>query len=218
MSETGAVAALRRAGVVAVLRAPSADAALLAVDALVAGGITGIEITYSTPEAVRAIGEIDRRYGGRVYLGAGTVLTADQAREAVTAGARFLVSPGIEPALAEAMLGTGAAVCLGALTPSEVMLATRLGAHVVKVFPASLGGPGYLRALRGPFPAVPFMPTGGVTAGNVGDWLAAGAIAVGAGSELASAASMSAGRWELIENTAREFASAFARAMAEAGR
>ena len=107
------------------------------------------------------------------------------------------------------MLATGAMVCLGALTPSEVMAATRLGAHVVKIFPGSLGGPAYLKALRGPFPDVAFMPTGGVTADNLSAWLAAGAIAVGAGSELAPPDALSGRRWDLIEAAARTFAAAF---------
>ncbi|UKY54178.1 bifunctional 4-hydroxy-2-oxoglutarate aldolase/2-dehydro-3-deoxy-phosphogluconate aldolase [Streptomyces inhibens] len=218
MNRTSALAALRAAGVVAVLRAPSADRAVRAVDALVAGGITGIEITYSTPDAADAIREIDRRYGAGVQLGAGTVRTASQAKEAVAAGARFLVSPGTDPSLAEAMLDTGAAAFFGALTPSEVITAVRLGAHAVKVFPASLGGPGYLASLRGPFPDVPFMPTGGVRADNIGHWLRSGAVAVGAGSELCSASAMAAGRWDEIEYAARQFADAFTQAITEGRR
>ena len=205
-------AELRREGVVAVLRAPSAAIAVEAVDALVAGGMGGIEITFSTPDAAEAIREIGRRHGDRVYLGAGTVLSPAQARAAVAAGARFLVSPGTDALLAEAMLETGAMVCLGALTPTEVMAATGLGAHVVKIFPASLGGPAYLKALRGPFPDVPFMPTGGVTAENLGAWLAAGAIAVGAGSEIAPPDALSGRHWDVIEAAARTWAAAFARA------
>lgn len=212
MNQTSILAALRATGVIAVLRAPSAGHAVRTVDALVAGGITGIEITYSTPQAADAIREIDQRHGEKVYLGAGTILTVAQAKEAVDAGARFLVSPGTDPSLAEVMVDTGAAVILGALTPSEVMTAVRLGAHAVKIFPASLGGPGYLKSLRGPFPDVPLMPTGGVNAGNIAEWLGAGAIAVGAGGELCSASAMAADRWDEIQNTARQFADAFIRA------
>jgi 2-dehydro-3-deoxyphosphogluconate aldolase/(4S)-4-hydroxy-2-oxoglutarate aldolase len=205
---TTALSELRTAGIVAVLRAPSADSAVSTVDALVRGGITGVEITYSTPGAADAIRRVADRYGDAVYLGAGTVLRAGQAREAVEAGARFLVSPGSDLALAEAMTATGAAVMLGALTPTEVMTALRLGSAVVKIFPASLGGPGYLRSLRGPFPHVPFMPTGGVNADNLADWYRAGAVAVGAGSDLCTAAAMATGDWVTIEQTARRFAQA----------
>src|SRR4051794_28351380 len=172
-----ALSDLRSAGIVAVLRAPSADSAVATVDALVRGGVTGVEITFSTPGAAEAIGRVHERYGDGVHLGAGTVLEAEQAVSAVEAGARFLVSPGSEPALAAAMAGTGAAILLGALTPTEVMTARRLGSTAVKIFPASLGGPGYLRSLRGPFPDVPLMPTGGVTADNLADWFRAGAVA-----------------------------------------
>ncbi|HEY0375216.1 MAG TPA: bifunctional 4-hydroxy-2-oxoglutarate aldolase/2-dehydro-3-deoxy-phosphogluconate aldolase [Amnibacterium sp.] len=203
-------ARLRAAGVVAVLRAPSADAAVSATDALVRGGVTGIEITYSTPDAADAIARIADRYGDAVYLGAGTVLTPEHAVEAVRAGAVFLVSPGLDESLAVTMRATGAALLLGALTPTEVMAARRLGSAVVKLFPASLGGPSYLRSLRGPFPTTPLMPTGGVTAENLGEWYAAGAVAVGAGSELCSPAAMAAGRWDEIESTARRFAGALA--------
>jgi 2-dehydro-3-deoxyphosphogluconate aldolase / (4S)-4-hydroxy-2-oxoglutarate aldolase len=209
MSEpTSVLEGLEAAGVLAVLRAPSAKQAVQAVDALVAGGITGVEITYSTPDATEAIAESARRHGDAIYLGAGTVVTAAQAREAVDAGATFLVSPGTDEPIVTAMQETGAAVFTGALTPSEVMVAVRLGVDAVKIFPASLGGPAYLKSLRGPFPDVPFMPTGGVNAGNIKDWLAAGAVAVGAGGELCSSAAMAAGRWEQIESTAREFSAA----------
>lgn len=199
------LAGLQAAGVLAVLRAPSYAAAVSAVDALVAGGVTGIEITYSTPDATAAIAEVARRHGDQVYLGAGTVLTEEQAREAVDAGATFLVSPGTDADLVAAMRATGAAVFTGALTPSEVMAALRLGIDAVKVFPAMLGGPAYLRALRGPFPDVPFLPTGGVTPANLADWLAAGAVAVGAGSELCPTSAMTQGRWDEVRDAARSF-------------
>jgi 2-dehydro-3-deoxyphosphogluconate aldolase / (4S)-4-hydroxy-2-oxoglutarate aldolase len=201
---------LRSVGVVAVLRAPSAAAAVRAVDALVAGGVLGIEITFTTPGALEAITEITHRHADAVYLGAGTVLEPRQAEQAVEAGAEFLVTPGTDPLLAGAMRATGALTMIGALTPSEVMAATRLNADVVKLFPASLGGPAFLRALRGPFPDVPFMPTGGVSADNIAAWYGAGAVAVGAGGELCSAAALKAGDWPLIERTAARFAVASA--------
>jgi 2-dehydro-3-deoxyphosphogluconate aldolase/(4S)-4-hydroxy-2-oxoglutarate aldolase len=208
VSSTDPLAELRRTTVVAVLRAPSAAAALGATEALLAGGVRGIEITYSTPDAAEVIAEIRRRHGDEVYLGAGTVLTAAHAEESAAAGAQFLVSPGTHPELAAAMLATGLTVLSGALTPSEVMAALAAGVHVVKLFPASLGGPALLRALRGPFPDVPFVPTGGVNPGNLADWLAAGAVAVGAGSELCSASAMASGDWARVTASAQEFAAA----------
>lgn len=195
-------------GVVAVIRAPDPDSALRGVEALVRGGVTGIEITYTTPDAPGVIAEIDRRHGPDVLLGAGTVLTPHQAAEATAAGARFLVSPGHTGELAKAMLGTGVAVLLGALTPTEIMHVSQLGTHAVKVFPASVGGPSYLRALGGPFPDAAFVPTGGVNADNLGEWLSAGAVAVGAGGELCSTADLAAGRYDDVLTKARRFSDA----------
>lgn len=200
---------LRAAGVIAVLRSPTPEAALETVSALVEGGITGIEITYSTPGAAAVI-EQARRAHPEAYVGAGTVRTAEQARAAADAGARFLVSPGTADDLARAMLDTGLTTLLGAMTPSELMHAVALGAHAVKIFPASLGGPAFLKALRDPFPDVPLMPTGGVRADNVADWLAAGAVAVGAGGDLCP---RNADRAEIVKR-ARSFASALVGARA----
>lgn len=196
---------LKSTRVLAVLRAPSPQSAIRAADALVAGGVTGLEITYSTPDAPAVIRALDEKYGDRIYLGAGTVTTARQADEAADAGARFLVSPGTREALTAAMKATGLTVMTGALSPSEVMAALEYGSDVVKVFPASLGGPAYLRALRGPFPDVALMPTGGVSPENIGEWFAAGAIAVGAGSELVASAALAAEDWAEITRRAELF-------------
>ena len=197
---------VRATRVFAVIRAPSAEGALAAVDALVRGGVAGIEITYSTPEVARVLRAVRERHGDTVLLGAGTLRTPGQASEATEAGAEFLVCPGLDDELVTAMLATGAITMAGALTPTEVMRADRLGAHVVKIFPAALGGPAYVKTLRGPFPDIPFMPTGGVSAANLHEWLDAGVIAVGAGSELCSAADVRDERWDAIEAKAREFA------------
>ncbi|MET1017291.1 MAG: bifunctional 4-hydroxy-2-oxoglutarate aldolase/2-dehydro-3-deoxy-phosphogluconate aldolase [Leifsonia flava] len=199
------LATLRSTRVLAVLRAPSAESALRAADALVDGGVTGLEITYSTPDAPAVIRALDEKYGDRIYLGAGTVTTARQAEQAADAGARFLVSPGTRENLTAAMKATGLTVMTGALSPSEVMAAVEYGTDVVKVFPASLGGPAYLKALRAPFPDVPLMPTGGVSPENIDEWFAAGAIAVGAGGDLLAASALAAGDWAEITRRARLF-------------
>lgn len=193
--------------VVAVLRAPSAAAAVRTVDALVAGGIEAVEITWSTPDVATVLREVRARHPG-LLLGAGTVTRPAQAEESAGAGAEFLVSPGTLPDVTRAMLATGTVVLSGALSPTEVMTAVDLGAHVVKLFPAGLGGPALLKALRGPFPDVPFCPTGGVDAGNLADWVAAGAVAVGAGGELCPAAAIADGRWTVITDAARRFRAA----------
>jgi len=216
VSDARVLAELVATGVIAVLRAPAPEAALATVDALVAGGVTGIEITYSIPDAAAVIAECRRRHGRTILLGAGTVTTAAQAEQAVQAGASYLVSPGTTRPLAEAMRATGAAVMLGALTPTELMTAVELGATVVKIFPASLGGPAYLKALRGPFPDTAVMPTGGVTAANLATWLAAGAVAVGAGGDLCPPAAIAAGDFTRIQSLAAEFADALHAARAAA--
>lgn len=204
------IAPLTQTRVVAVLRGPSAEGTVHAAEALIAGGITGIEVTFTTPDALEVITELARRHGNQILLGAGTVRTGAQAEAAAQAGAQFLVSPGATPELAAAMTSTGLVTLMGALTPSEVLQVIEWGADVVKLFPASLGGPALLKSLRGPFPDVRFCPTGGVHAGNLEQWFAAGAIAVGAGSELCSAADIAEANWARITSTARTFAQAVA--------
>lgn len=201
-------------GLLAVLRSPSADLAVRTVEALVAGGVLGIEITYTTPDAARVVRQLDARFGETILLGMGTLTETRHAQEALDAGARFLVSPHTDPDLARAMTATGLPVMMGALTPSEVMAAWRLGSDVVKLFPGSLGGPAYLKALKGPFPHIPMMPTGGVSQANAGEWFKAGAVAVGAGSELCPRERVLAGEFEAITAQARAYVTAIAGARA----
>jgi 2-dehydro-3-deoxyphosphogluconate aldolase/(4S)-4-hydroxy-2-oxoglutarate aldolase len=197
---------IRELGLLAVLRGPSPALTLKMVGALVAGGVLGIEITYTTPSATEVVKSLNEKYGNQILLGMGTLTKPEQAAEAQAAGARFIVSPHCEVELAEAMVGTGLAVMIGALTPSEVVQAHRLGADVVKVFPGALGGPGYIKNLRGPFPDIPFMPTGGVDVDNVADWFAAGVVAVGAGSALCPSTWAKEGRFDDITERAKAFA------------
>ncbi|MGO1849481.1 bifunctional 4-hydroxy-2-oxoglutarate aldolase/2-dehydro-3-deoxy-phosphogluconate aldolase [Microbacterium sp.] len=207
---TDRLARTRDSGVLAVLRAPSPELALDTAEAIIRGGITGIEVTYSTPDAPAVIRELIARHGDTAHIGAGTVTTVEQAAAAADAGAEFLVSPGTLPDLTRAMLETGRIVMTGAMTPTEVMSALALGVDVVKIFPASLGGPSYLGALRGPFPDAPLMPTGGVKPDNLAEWFAAGAVAVGAGGDLANSASIKASDWADITRRAESFATALA--------
>lgn len=204
------LARARTTGILAVLRAPSPELALEASEAIIRGGVSGIEVTFSTPDAPAVIRELIARHGDAAYIGAGTVTTAEQATQAADAGAAFLVSPGTLPDLTRAMLDTGRVVMTGAMTPTEVMGALELGVDVVKIFPASLGGPSYLGALRGPFPDAPLMPTGGVKPDNLADWFAAGAVAVGAGGDLANGTAIAIADWADIEERAARFAAALA--------
>lgn len=192
----------------AVLRGPSPDVTVKMVEALVRGGVCGIEITYSTPNAAEVVRQLNDQFGDDILLGMGTLTTPDHAAQAVGAGATFLVSPHTEAGLAEAMRDTGLPFMMGALTPSEVMLSHTLGSDVVKLFPGSVGGPDYMKALKGPFPDIPMMPTGGVSKDNLGAWFKAGAIAVGAGSQLCPKELALAGRFDEITAIAQDFVAA----------
>ncbi len=196
---------IRELGLLAVLRGPSPELTLKMVEALVNGGVLGIEITYSTPNATDVVRSLAKQFGDDILLGMGTLTLPEQAAEAQAAGARFIVSPHCEDQLARAMVGSGLAVMIGAFTPSEVVRAHQLGSDVVKLFPGSQGGPKYMKALRGPFPDIPMMPTGGVSADNVGEWFAAGAYAVGAGGALCPRAWAEEGRFDDITQRAQAF-------------
>ena len=184
MNKTEILEKVKELGLLAVIRGPSADLTVQMVDALVEGGVKGIEITYSTPDAEGVVRRLALKYGESILLGMGTLTKAEQAASAKAAGAMFLVSPVCEDELVKAMVASGLLTMAGALTPTEVLKAYTMGVDVVKIFPGSLGGPAYIKALKGPFPYIPMMPTGGVNATNAADWFAAGVVAVGAGSEL----------------------------------
>jgi 2-dehydro-3-deoxyphosphogluconate aldolase/(4S)-4-hydroxy-2-oxoglutarate aldolase len=212
MNKAETLQKIRELGLLAVIRGPSKALTLEMVAALVAGGVTGIEITYTTPNAAEVVAALAQRFGDEIVLGMGTLIEPAQAAEAAQAGAQFLVSPHTEPALAQAMVATGLPVMMGALTPTEVVASRQLGSDVVKLFPGSLGGPEYMKALKGPFPNVPMMPTGGVDIDNIGDWFAAGAVAVGAGSQLCPKNLAAAGKFDEITAIARSFVTAVAAA------
>lgn len=183
------------------------------VRALAAGGIRLVEFTFTTPGVLDMI-KASAQVPGSV-VGAGTVLTADQARDAIGAGARFLVTPDLRPDVAAVAQASGIALFMGALTPTEVSRAVELGAAAVKIFPAGVGGPGYLRALLGPFPDLRLVPTGGVNAGNARDFLAAGAFAVGAGTDVVPPALVAAGEYDAISERAADFVRALGPAAAD---
>jgi 2-dehydro-3-deoxyphosphogluconate aldolase/(4S)-4-hydroxy-2-oxoglutarate aldolase len=204
-----AVAVIREIGLIPVIRADSADAAIAVVDALAEAGLVIAEITMTVPGAIDAIEAVSKRFADRVLVGAGTVTDADAARRAVDAGAEFIVSPCLVPEVIEAARGFDAAVLPGALTPTEIFAAHSAGADMVKVFPAqNLGGASYLRALRGPFPDIPLVPTGGVTLDNIREMFDAGAVAVGVGSELISKDALARRDYAAIGALAKRFLAA----------
>lgn len=192
-------------GIVPVVRANSTDEALMAVNAIKDGGVPVLEVTMTVPGALRVIEEVVARHGEDVLVGAGTVLDPETARACIDAGAEFIVSPSLNLATIELCRRYGVAVMPGALTPTEVLTAWQAGADVIKVFPCSaMGGAKYLRALKAPFPQIELIPTGGVSLSNAGEFISAGAWALGIGSELVDLEALKAGHPEKITNTARE--------------
>ncbi|RSM63923.1 aldolase [Actinoplanes sp. ATCC 53533] len=193
---------LNRQRLLAIVRSGDPDTASAIVDALADEGIDLVEVSLTTVGALSVIRRAATGSRGATGLGAGTVLTAADAQAALEAGASYLVTPGISEGAREGVR-LGVPVLVGALTPTEVIAAVELGATAVKLFPvAQLGGPSYLRALRAPFPDVPFVPVGGVTADAVPDYLAAGAVAVGVGSPL-TGGSADAGSLAALRQRAR---------------
>ncbi len=196
---------VKELGLLAVIRGPSAELTVKMVEALVAGGVLGIEITYSTPNAEEVVRTLSQTFGSKIVLGMGTLTKPEQANSAKAAGANFIVSPVCEAALVKSMVDSGLLTMAGALTPTEVLQAYHLGADVIKIFPGSLGGPAYIKALKGPFPYIPMMPTGGVSANNVAEWFSTGVVAVGAGSELCPPQLAKDGKFDEITRRAAEF-------------
>jgi 2-dehydro-3-deoxyphosphogluconate aldolase/(4S)-4-hydroxy-2-oxoglutarate aldolase len=205
MNKNEVLEKVKTLGLLAVIRGPSPELTVQMVEALVDGGVKGIEITYSTPNAEDVVKTLARKFGDSIVLGMGTLTKPEQAESAKAAGANFLVSPVCEKNLVEAMVKTGLLTMAGALTPTEVFQAYSLGTDVVKIFPGSVGGPSYIKALKGPFPYIPMMPTGGVNASNVAEWFAAGVVAVGAGSELCPPQLAKEGKFNEISKKAAEF-------------
>lgn len=192
-------------GILAVIRGPNPETTIKIVDALVNGGVTGLEITFTTPDALSIVDQLNKKYGNLITLGMGTLTELDQPELAKQVGAKFLVSPHTEENLAHSMVSTGLPVMMGALTPSEFVKSYQLGSDVVKLFPGSLGGLSYLKSLRGPFPNIPVMPTGGVSLENLSEWFAAGVFAVGVGSDLFPTAWVNENLFEEISARAEEF-------------
>lgn len=195
--------------VLTVVRAPEIPDAAALCRALADGGIRTVELTFTTPgltDHLRTAAAVAAETGCRI--GAGTVLTAEDARAAIDAGAEFLVTPGLRAEVAAVAREREVPVVMGAFTPSEVLTALDLGAAAVKIFPAHALGPRYFKDLRGPLPGVRLLPSGGVNAGNAGDFLANGAIAVSAGTDVVPPAAVAAGDWADITRRAREFTAA----------
>jgi 2-dehydro-3-deoxyphosphogluconate aldolase / (4S)-4-hydroxy-2-oxoglutarate aldolase len=207
-TKTEIISALTRPGIIAVVRAQHPSQVLPLSEALLAGGVIAIEITLTTPNAIEAIREARQALGDRALVGVGTVLTEESCRRALEAGAEFVVSPIARTALVPLAHAAQRPIMLGAYTPTEAQLVHESGADFVKLFPAEGLGPGYVRSLRAPLPHLRIVPTGGVDASNVVDWLKAGCAAIGAGSSLVSAKLLSESNWPELTRKAREFVNA----------
>ncbi len=205
LDKTAVIARIKVEGSVAVIRTDSIERALGAANAVIAGGFRVIEITYSFNGATEAIAKLSDANENDLLIGAGTILNRGQVREAVGAGARFLVSPCVLPEVIDAARELQVAIIPGAFTPTEIYTAYSLGADIVKIFPAVRYGPEYLRALRGPLPQIPIMPTSGVDATNVAEWFRAGAVAVGAVSSVLDPVLIRNGDWAELTQRAQQF-------------
>ena len=188
---------------VAIVRAGTADAALQMAEACIAGGITALEVAFTTPGTLDVIKTLRQRHGADVMLGAGTVLDPETARQAILAGAQFIISPSVNVDTIRMCQRYQVLAMPGVMTPTEIVTALEAGADIIKIFPAEVFGPAYIKALRAPLPQAPLMPTGGVSVDNLAAWFDNGALAVGIGSSLTGPAAN--GDYQAVTERARAF-------------
>ena len=206
---------IEEVGIVPVVRAATSDEAVAVADVIREGGIPIVEITMTVPGAITVIAELSKRYGDEVLIGAGTVLDPETARSCIAAGAQFIISPSLNVQTIELCKLQRIAIFPGALTPTEVVTAWDAGADAVKVFPCSaVGGASYLRALKAPLPDVKLVPTGGVSLATAKDFIAAGAWAIGVGSDLVNTKAIKSGKGESVVAAARSYVAAVREARA----
>lgn len=206
MDKAEIVRQIETLGLVPVVRASSADEAMQAIDAIKAGGVNVLEITMTVPGAVRVIEKVADKYGADVLVGAGTVLDPETARACLLAGAQFIVSPALNLATIELCHRYSAPIAPGVLTPTEVITAWSAGVDLVKVFPCgSVGGASYVKNLKGPFPQVKIIPTGGVSLTTAADFIKAGASALGVGTDLVDVKAIREGNAHIVTERARQF-------------
>lgn len=206
MGRQETVVKIKEAGIVAVVRATSAEQAAKITDACIEGGVGAIELTFTVPKAQRLIEEMRERYsGGEIIIGAGTVLDAETARIAILSGAEYIVSPYFDADVVRMCNRYAIPVMPGVQTVRECVLAMEAGADILKIFPGDVAGPKMIKSVLGPIPYAQMMPTGGVDVDNVGQWIKAGAVAVGAGSSLTAGAKT--GEYHKITETGRLFVS-----------
>jgi 2-dehydro-3-deoxyphosphogluconate aldolase / (4S)-4-hydroxy-2-oxoglutarate aldolase len=205
MSKQNHLLRIGASGIVAVIRAKSGELLADVAEALLAGGVDVMEVTFTVPRAHEVLLRVAERLGGRILLGAGTVLDPETARLALSSGAEFIVSPTVNLDVIRMCRRYDKLVMPGAFTPTEVLTAWEAGADVVKIFPSDVTGPPYLKALAGPLPQIKLMPTGGVNLDTAADFLQAGAFALGVGGSLVDPKAVAAGDLSKIETLARQF-------------
>ncbi len=204
-----------RCGAVAIIRAPSGEQLVNVARALYDGGIDVIEVTFTVPGVLDIISAVRKDLGSKILLGAGTVLDTESARAALLAGAEFIVSPTVNTDVIRLCKRYGKMILPGAFTPTEILTAWEAGADIVKVFPAEIGGPSYLKAIHGPLPQVRLLPTGGVNLETVKDFIKSGACAVGLGSSLVEAKAVQTGDFDRIRTLASQYVDLIQQARSE---
>jgi 2-dehydro-3-deoxyphosphogluconate aldolase/(4S)-4-hydroxy-2-oxoglutarate aldolase len=205
MKEDRPLEFIHEAGVVAIMRAKSSDQLLAAAEAILEGGVRAIEVTMTTPNALEVINQATTKLGDNVLFGAGSVLDSETARAAILAGAQFIVCPTLNLGTIETCKRYSIPVVPGAYTPTEILTAWQAGATMVKVFPASIGGPGYIKAVKAPLPQVKLSAVGGVDLDNMADFIRAGCEGVGVGSDLVNQKLLDAKDFREITERARRF-------------
>ncbi|MCZ6678713.1 MAG: bifunctional 4-hydroxy-2-oxoglutarate aldolase/2-dehydro-3-deoxy-phosphogluconate aldolase [Candidatus Poribacteria bacterium] len=195
-------------GIVAIIRANSSSELIEVVAAIKAGGVDVIEVTMTTPNALAVISDVAARYGDEVVVGVGSVLDAETARVAMLAGAEFVVSPVVKPEIIEICNRYSKVVMPGTFTPTEILSAWEAGADYVKVFPSSVVGPSYIKDVKAPLPHIPLIPTGGVNVDTAGEFIKAGATALGVGGALVNSQVIAEGRFDILTETAEKLVAA----------
>ena len=208
MSKTKLIEKLLDPGIVAIIRADSSDQLLECAEALVAGGISVMEVTMTTPNAISVIKTVSDALGDKIIMGVGTVLDTETCRMAMLAGARFVVTPVLRPDVVEMCNRYSVPIACGAYTPTEALTAHEMGADFIKIFPADGLGPGYIKAILAPLPQLRIIPTGGVDVNTAGSFLKAGCVAVAAGSSLVSREILNERDWPALTERARAFVAA----------
>jgi 2-dehydro-3-deoxyphosphogluconate aldolase/(4S)-4-hydroxy-2-oxoglutarate aldolase len=195
---------IQEIGAIGILRVGSPETCLKIIDALVSGGVSAVEVTTTTPDAIQTIAKARGKYGDEAVIGMGTVLDGATAEKGILAGAQFVVSPSLHKDVLDACVKNGVVGCPGTFTATEIVQASRWGADLIKLFPASVVGPSYIKSILAPLPWAKLVPTGGIDVHNAADFIRAGAFCVGVGGALVSANATAAGRYDLITSSARE--------------